>query len=147
MISIDWQVVINEAINEAMKPKLETEFHRGEERARIDLVKEMNRLKAELSKARKDIDELRAANAKLARVWNEGNEELKTMEAAAICLDSLIWLDSRDKYMKAMGAAEWIREDASRLEGYFDKANKECLKKAEEIEIEAEILYNGGAKQ
>jgi hypothetical protein len=76
-------------------------------------------LAAELREARREVAELRASNAKLAWAWNTVQDEnasraaegAKVLQAAVACMNSLAWLDARDRRMKAKGAAEWIRKE------------------------------------
>ena len=74
-------------------------------------------LAAELREARREVTELRASNAKLAWAWNTVQDEnasraadgAKVLQAAVVCMNSLAWLDARDRRMKALGAVEALR--------------------------------------
>ena len=80
---------------------------------------------AELREAREEIAELRASNAKLAWAWNTVQDEdasraadgAKVLQAAVVCLNSLAWLDARDRRMKRLGAEEELRRIVYELVG------------------------------
>lgn len=102
--------------------------------------------------AAKELSELRASNAKLAWAWDAVQDEdasraadkAKTISAAVACLNSLAWLDARDRRMKALGAAEWIRAELRQYQQLFGLGD--YRRSQDGMEDEAERLEQRAAE-